>query len=225
MFLLPDPIKLVDRLHFFYREKLGGSESQQIIQDITASADTLLQYECITKEQQNGILQEHITKKKKKIATRKFSSEELKFSFIPFKFKYIVGNDALNANVFSRWLAYCPGKIWKILNFKKLFWQFMAKWLVNLSQIVRLFKWVREFAFSLENFSIFEKNEVLKNGERGKNCQRMSIKKAIWKIHHVADLPLNSHRSSSSESDNIAVPFALLRSLILLFGSYEPYNF
>ena len=38
----------------------------------------------------------------KNIATRKFSSKELKFSFLPFKFKYIVGNDALNANVFSR---------------------------------------------------------------------------------------------------------------------------
>ena len=36
-------------------------------------------------------------------------------------------------------------------------------------------------------------------------------------IHYIADLPLNTLLSPSSKSDNIVVPFASLRSLILLF--------
>ena len=56
VFLPSDPDELVDQIKLLYFEKLGGSDSFLLNEQIVAIVDKLLEYECITTNQHQNIL-------------------------------------------------------------------------------------------------------------------------------------------------------------------------
>ena len=56
IFLPSDPNELVDQLQLLYLEKVGGNDNPQLDEQITAIADTLLRYECITTHEHENII-------------------------------------------------------------------------------------------------------------------------------------------------------------------------
>ena len=55
IFLPSDPDDLLDQLKLLYFEKVGGNDNRQLIEQIMTIADKLLEYECITTNQQQNI--------------------------------------------------------------------------------------------------------------------------------------------------------------------------
>ena len=55
VFLPSDPDELVDQLKLLYFEKVGGNDNSMLSEQITAIADKLLQYQCITTNQHQNL--------------------------------------------------------------------------------------------------------------------------------------------------------------------------
>ena len=56
VFLPSDPDELVDQLKLLYFEKVGGNDNPMLSEQIIAIADKLLQYQCITTNQQQNLI-------------------------------------------------------------------------------------------------------------------------------------------------------------------------
>ena len=57
IFLPSDPDELVDQIKLLYFEKVGGNDNPMLSEQIIASADKLLQYQCITTNQYQNLIQ------------------------------------------------------------------------------------------------------------------------------------------------------------------------
>ena len=57
VFLPSDPDELVDQLKLLYFEKVGGNDNPMLSEQIIAIADKLLQYQCITTNQHQNLIQ------------------------------------------------------------------------------------------------------------------------------------------------------------------------
>ena len=56
IFLPSDPNELVDQLQLLYLEKVGGNDNPQLDEQITAIADALLRYDCLTTHEHQNII-------------------------------------------------------------------------------------------------------------------------------------------------------------------------